>query len=98
MYKRQIYKYDNLQVNVVNMETAGVGRDAQEAALRNKPAIECQNTFRTIVWRAEDRGMKVNGSKTTMPCYSGARSMKLLGYRISSRPRANAYVQALFKK
>ena len=55
------FKYvdDNLQLNRVNMEAAVVGRD-ERGVYRNKHGIQCQNEFRSLVRRAEERGMKVN--------------------------------------
>ena len=77
----KVYKYvdDNLLVNRVNMETAAVGRDADACvdgpgAYWDKHGIECQNGFRRVVRRAEEKGMKVNGAKTLMLCISGATS------------------------
>ena len=55
------------------METAVYGRD-EKGKYRDKHGIECQNSYRTIVWRAEERGMKVNHAKTSMLCSSGAQS------------------------
>ena len=61
---------DNLQTNRINMETALRGYDS--VIFRDKHAVECQNTFRAVIRKAEERGMKVNGSKTAMLCVSGA--------------------------
>ena len=71
------YKYvdDNLQVNVVNMETAAIGRD-EGGRYRDKHGMECQNSFRYMVRRAEERGMKVNSSKTAIICVSGTQSYR----------------------
>ena len=57
------YVYDNLQINRVNMATAIRGTE-NGSDMRMKYAVECQNTFRRITRRAEERGMKVNGGKT----------------------------------
>ena len=53
------------------METAGAGRD-ERGPFRDKHAVQCQNAFRRIIRKAEDRGMKVNEGKTAMACVSGA--------------------------
>ena len=70
-----VFKYvdDNLQVNRVNMETAVYGRD-MEGKFRDKHGIQCQNSFRKVVRRSEQRGMKVNASKTAMICMSDSQS------------------------
>ena len=68
------FKYvdDNLQVFRINMETAV--RDQGPPPYRDKHAVECQNQFRRIIRRAEERGMRVNEDKTAMVCTSGAQS------------------------
>ena len=72
--KPRTYKYvdDNLQLFRVNMETAMRGQDP--LPYRSKHAVACQNQFRKIIWRAEERGMKANKKKTAMVCASGAQS------------------------
>ena len=69
------YKYvdDNLQVNTVNMEMAQRGEDSG-GKFRDKHVVECQNTFRNTIRRAESKGMKVNAAKTAMLCSIGAQS------------------------
>ena len=69
------YKYvdDNLQINTVNMETAVRGCNG-EGQYRDKHGAQCQNTFRYIVRRAHEQGMKVNSSKTAMVCVSEVQS------------------------
>ena len=67
------YVDNNLQLNKVNMDTAAVGRDG-EARFKDKHGIACQNTYRRVIRRAEECGMKVNGAKTTMICVSGTQS------------------------
>ena len=69
------FKYvdDNLQVNRVNMETAVRG-EVGGKAVRTKHRVACQNTFRHVIRRAEERGMKVNSCKTAMVCMSCAQS------------------------
>ena len=64
------YVEDNLQIDKICMETADrVGED-----VRDKHAVKCQNLFRRIKGRTQNRGMKVNASKTAMLCISGATS------------------------
>ena len=53
---------DNLQINMVNMETAARETTAEGVHVRTKHAAECQNSFRSIVRKVEGKGMKVNGS------------------------------------
>ena len=79
------YKYvdDNLQVNTVNMETAQRGEDSG-GNYRDKHVVECQNTFRSTIRKAESKGMKVNAAKTAMLCLSGAQSYSARSHIFSS--------------
>ena len=45
-----------------------------------KHAVSTQNVFRYIVRRAEERGMKVNTSKTAMICISDSQNFKTSSY------------------
>ena len=74
------YVDDNLQISRVNMETAlhGLTEDGRNA--RRKHAVQCQNDFRYVTRRAEERGMRVNTSKTAMLCVSGAQSYEAHSY------------------
>ena len=74
------YVDDNLQINRVNMETALRGYTEEGKNARRKHAVECQNSFRYVVRRAEERGMKVNAAKTAMVCVSGAQSYEAHSY------------------
>ena len=56
------------------METALQGFTEDGRRARRKHAVQCQNDFRYVTRRAEERGMKVNTSKTAMLCASGAQS------------------------
>ena len=67
------YVDDNLQIDRVNMETASRGEEAG-TKFRDKHSVQCQNTFRAVIRKAEERGMKVNSKKTAMTCISGAQS------------------------
>ena len=60
------FKYvdDNLQLFRVNMETARRGQDP--LPYRDKHAVACQNQFRKIIRRAEERGMKANEKKLSL--------------------------------
>ena len=69
------YVDDNLQINRINMETARRVTE-NSSQFREKHAVQCQNTFRTIVRKVEGIGMKVNGKKMAMICTSGAQSYK----------------------
>ena len=53
--QQKSFKYvdDNLQVNIVNMETAVAGVSDEGSRYRDKHGVECQNSFRTIVRKAE---------------------------------------------
>ena len=54
------------------METAR--RDQDDVQFREKHVVACQNAYRYVIRRSEERGMKVNGNKTAMLCISGAQS------------------------
>ena len=71
--EQRIFKYidDNLQINRVSMEHAERSTEGG-INVRTKHGLACQNTFRRIIRRAEDRGMKVNSGKTAMVCVSDA--------------------------
>ena len=60
----------------MNMETVTQCLNMDGTKMRAKHSIECQNAFRTVVRRSEERGMKVNEGKTGMICISGAQSYK----------------------
>ena len=51
------YKYfdDNLQINMINMETAVRWHDG-DGQYQDKHGVQCQNTFRYIVRRAMSGG------------------------------------------
>ena len=57
------------------META-----IRSGNIRTKHAIPCQNLFRRITGRVEQRGMKVNTAKTAMLCMSDASSYEAASY------------------
>ena len=69
------FKYvdDNLQVNRVCMETASRTLE-NNIPIRDKHGAACQNSFRCIIRRAGNKGMKVNTAKTSMVCISGPQS------------------------
>ena len=66
------YVDDNLSVEKICMENAPFDPPASKTKLKH--AITCQNKFRWIKRRAEERGMKVNTDKTAMVCISDAMS------------------------
>ena len=61
------------------METADRGED-EVGKYHDKHAVQCQNTFRRIIRRAEDCVMKVNGAKTAMVNMSGAQLYSARGH------------------
>ena len=85
----RVLKYvdDNLQIDRLNMETA-VRSSPATGPERVKHAVQCQNTLRAIVRRAEDRGMKVNAKKTAMICTSGAQSYKAKAFVVGADGQA----------
>ena len=66
------YVDDNLSLEKIFMKNAD--RDPTNPKLKFKHAIASQNKFRWVIRRAEERGMKVNSSKTSMICISDAMS------------------------
>ena len=67
------YVDDNLQEDRVNFENAE--RFVRDGVMRRtKHVVGTQNVFRHIVRRAENKGMKVNTSKTTSLCISDAQN------------------------
>ena len=74
------YVDDNLQVTMLNMETAVPYEDPPGVKKRTKHSVQCQNSFRSVVRRSEERGMRVNESKTAMICISGAQSYAAEAY------------------
>ena len=70
------YVDDNLSVEKICMENA----PSDGAGNRVKHAIPAQNKFRWVTRRAEERGMRVNTSKTAMTCISDAMSYKAEAY------------------
>ena len=63
------YVDDNLACNKIHMEN-----EVRDGSTRIKHAVAIQNNFRWIVRTAQERGMKVNASKTAMVCISDAQS------------------------
>ena len=62
---------DGFCLSKINFENS-VGFTVNGQPHRVKHAIQTQNVFRHIVRKAEELGMVVNASKTTMMCISGA--------------------------
>ena len=81
----QVDKYvdDNVQEEAVNFENAAQ-IISQGAALKEKHAIPSQNVFRHVIRRAEERGMKVNTSKTGLLCISDSLNFKTRAFIVDS--------------
>ena len=73
------YVDDNLQEEAVNMENS-IRLDIQGVPWKIKHAIPTQNVFRHVVRRAEERGMRVNSSKTGMLCISDSLNYKTAAF------------------
>ena len=84
---QKVYKYvdDNLQVDRINMETA---HRTSDPPIRDKHAIACQNSFKRIIRRLEEKGMKVNSAKTAMTCISGAQSYEARAHILTAEGEA----------
>ena len=76
------YVDENLSVKKICMENAPF--DPQSPKRKVKHAITCQDNFRWITQRAEERGMRVNTSKTAMVAISDAMSYKAGAYIMDS--------------
>ena len=73
------YVDDNLQEERVNMENAPRSISHQ-TEVRLKHAVATQNVFRHVIQAAENKGMKVNASKTNMICISDSLTFKASCY------------------
>ena len=69
------YVDDNLQEERINMENAPRSISNQ-TEVRVKHAVATQNVFRHVIQAAENKGMKVNASKTNMICISDSLTFK----------------------
>ena len=77
------YVDDNSMASKVNFDTA-IRLEVLGESHRVKHAVELQNVFRTVIRRAESKGMKVNTDKTNVICISDAQSYTPSAYVLDS--------------
>ena len=78
----RIIKYvdDNITCEKLNFGNEPVLRDAFLRKIKKKQAISTQNAFASITTAAQDKGMKVNESKTNLLCVSDSLNFKTLAF------------------
>lgn len=67
------YVDNNFTIEILNFDSVPIGGDST----RVKHAIRTQNLYQMIVYEAERRGMKVNGSKTRSLLLSELKAISL---------------------